>query len=257
MDLATLIGVISGLALIIGSIVIGSPLGFFIDIPSVMITVGGMLAATLIHFPLRKVIPLFGIVKKTLFFRLPAPEREIRRLVSYANIARREGLLALEEKLEEVNDPFCAKGIRLVIDGFPAETVRDILSIDTQFLHERHMTGKKILDYMSIAAPAFGMIGTLIGLIQMLQKLNDPSQIGSGMAVALITTFYGAILANLIFIPLAGKLELRDKEEALMRDIVVEGVLSIQAGDKPQLVEEKLKSFVSPGTRRRLEEVAA
>jgi chemotaxis protein MotA len=150
-----------------------------------------------------------------------------------------------------------AKGIRLIIDGFPTETVREILQIDVDQTTARHMTGKSILDSMGAAAPAFGMIGTLIGLVQMLRSLDDPSKIGGGMAVALITTFYGAIMANVIFLPLAGKLGNREKEEVLIREIIIEGVIAIQAGDQPQLVEEKLKSFLPPSDRKVIEEKSA
>ncbi|MFH2001068.1 MAG: MotA/TolQ/ExbB proton channel family protein, partial [Planctomycetota bacterium] len=166
---------------------------------------------------------------------------------------RREGLLALENKLESLEDPFLTKGIRLIIDGFPTETVRDILEIDADQSSARHIMGKSIYDSMGAAAPAFGMIGTLVGLVQMLQNLDDPSKIGGGMAVALITTFYGAVMSNMVFLPLAGKLAQREKEEQLIRQIIIEGVIAIQAGDQPQLVEEKLKSFLSPRDRAVLE----
>ncbi len=174
-------------------------------------------------------------------------------MVEYANIARREGLLSLEEKLEELEEPFLSKGIRLIIDGFPQETVKNILAIELEYMEQRHGTGKGILDAMGNFAPAFGMIGTLIGLVAMLQTLDDPSQIGGGMATALLTTFYGALFANLFFIPLAGKLDTRNREETLLREIMIEGLLSIQAGDRPQLVAEKLKSFVAPDIRRVME----
>jgi chemotaxis protein MotA len=253
MDFATLGGVVLGLVLIFGSILVASSLSIFFHIPSIMITFGGTIAATLINYPLTKVLSVFRVAKNVVLFKLPPVDQEIDRMVDYANVARREGLLSLEEKLEELNDPFLHKGIRLIIDGFPQDTVRNILRIELDFMEERHGMGKKILESMGSFAPAFGMIGTLIGLVAMLQTLDDPSQIGGGMATALLTTFYGALLANLIFIPLAGKLDARNREETLMREVMIEGLLSIQAGDRPNLVSEKLKSFVSPDIRRLME----
>jgi len=253
MDVATLAGIGLGLFLIFGSILLASSLSIFFHVPSLMITFGGTVAATLINYPISKVLSVFRVAKNVVLFRLAPVEDEIDRIVDYANIARREGLLSLEEKLEEMDDPFLGKGIRLIIDGFPQETVRNILHIELEYMDERHGMGKKILDSMGAFAPAFGMIGTLIGLVAMLQTLDDPSKIGSGMATALLTTFYGALLANLIFIPLAGKLDARNREETLMRQVMIEGLLSIQAGDRPQLVAEKLKSFVSPDIRRFME----
>jgi chemotaxis protein MotA len=253
MDIATLAGVVLGLILIFGSILLASSLAIFFHVPSLMITFGGTVAATLINYPLGKVLGVFRVAKNVVLFRLPPVEDEIDRMVEYANVARREGLLSLEEKLEELHDPFLNKGIRLIIDGFPQETVRNILRIELEFMDERHGMGKKILESMGSFAPAFGMIGTLIGLVAMLQTLDDPSQIGGGMATALLTTFYGALMANLIFIPLAGKLDARNREETLMREIMIEGLLQIQAGDRPNLVAAKLKSFIAPDVRRFME----
>jgi len=202
---------------------------------------------------LGKVLGVAKVIKTTFLFKLPSFDQIIRQIVEFAVLSRREGLLALENKLEALKDPFMAKGIRLIIDGFPTETVREILEIDADQTSQRHSAGRSILDSMGAAAPAFGMIGTLIGLVQMLQSLDDPSKIGGGMAVALITTFYGAIMANLVFLPLAGKLAQREKEEVLIRQIIIEGIVAIQTGDQPQLVEEKLKSFLSPVERSSLE----
>jgi chemotaxis protein MotA len=253
MDVATLAGVILGFFLIISSILMASSLAIFIHVPSLMITIGGTIAATLINYPLSKVLSVFKVARTAVLFKLPPVDVEIDRMVEFANVARREGLLSLEEKLEDLEDPFLGKGIRLIIDGFPQETVRAILAIELEYMEQRHGTGKSILDSMGSFCPAFGMIGTLIGLVAMLQTLDDPSQIGGGMAVALLTTFYGALFANLIFIPLAGKLDTRNREETMMREVMIEGLLSIQAGDRPNLVAEKLKSFVAPEVRRQME----
>jgi chemotaxis protein MotA len=204
---------------------------------------------TLINFPSGELKGLVKVMLRSLFFKIPSPGEEIQRVVEYANLARKEGLLALENKLNEVEDKFFHKGVQLVIDGFPAETVRDIMELEAEWQRQRHSNGKKMLDALGAFAPAFGMIGTLIGLVQMLQNLSDPSKIGSGMAVALLTTMYGAMAANMVFIPMGGKLEQRAKEEALLRELMIEGIVAIQSGDGPQLIKEKLKSFISPSER--------
>ena len=185
----------------------------------------------------------------TAMHKSTTPSEEIARIVSYANLARKEGLLALEAKLQEVDDAFFAKGIQLVIDGFNADTVRDIMDLEAEWQRQRHSMGKKIMDQMGAFAPAFGMIGTLVGLVLMLQNLDDPSKIGGGMATALLTTLYGAMASNMLFLPLAGKLEVRAKHEALLRELMIEGIVAIQSGEKPQLIKEKLKGFLSPSAR--------
>jgi chemotaxis protein MotA len=240
MDIATLVGIVMGFGLVLWSMAAGAGLGAFIDIPSVAIVVGGTIAATLISFPLAKCFGVAKVVKKTLLYQLPSPQSEIERMAEWAYLAGREGLLALEEKLTDIEDPFLVKGIRLVVDGFPAQTVRDILGIDLYSMQNRHAHGKKLMDTMGTVAPSFGMIGTLMGLIAMLKSLDDPSSIGAGMAVALLTTFYGAVMANIVFLPLATKLEARQKEETLMREIMVEGIVS--------------KSFIPPTDRAELED---
>ncbi len=253
MDLASLIGVVLGLVLVLVAIMMGGPLSIFWDSPSVMIVLGGTVASILTCFKLSAVLSVMGVIKKVLLYPLPTPTEEIERIVSFSNLARKEGLLALEEKLEELDDEFMKKGLRLIIDGFPGPTVREILEIDLVNLMGRHSQGKSILETMGAMAPAFGMIGTLIGLVQMLQNMSDPSSIGAGMAVALLTTFYGAFTANLFYIPFATKLDNRSKEEVALKGLMVEGIISIQAGDKPALVKEKLKSFLSPSEREAIE----
>ncbi len=253
MDIASLIGVLLGWVLIFSAIMMGGPLSIFIDVPSLMIVIGGTIAANLMCFKLSSVLGTFGAMKKVLMYPLPTPTEEIERIVGFSNLARREGLLALEEKIEEIDDEFMKKGLQLIIDGFPGDTVREILDIDIENQMARHSEGKRLFDNMGAMAPAFGMIGTLIGLVQMLQNMDDPSSIGSGMAVALLTTFYGAVTANLIHIPFATKLGNRSKEEVELKNLMVEGIISIQAGDKPALVKEKLKAFLSPRARQKVE----
>jgi len=254
MDIATIIGVIFGFAVIIWAILIGGSVKIFWDVPSVAITVGGMLCSTMIHFSLPQFLGVFSVVKKTIITKIPPPSELIQRMVNYAAINRRDGALALEQELTKVSDPFFAKGLQMIIDGQSAENIRELMSLEIQYLQERHSTGKKILEFMGSAAPAFGMVGTLIGLVQMLRNLSSPDQIGAGMAVALITTFYGAILANLIFLPLAGKLGLYSKAETLTMEMVTEGVCAIAQGENPTVVREKLQVFVSHSKR---EEVKA
>lgn len=249
MDIATLVGMVLGFGLIIYSMLSGGDLSSFVDIPSAAMVVGGTIAATLVSFPMAKVVSVIKVVKKTILYPLPSPQEEIERMADFAYVARREGLLALEEKIKDLKDPFLVKGIRLVVDGFPAQTVKDILGIELYGMQNRHKNGKKLLETMGTMAPAFGMIGTLVGLIAMLKVLDDPSQIGAGMALALITTFYGAVLSNMVFLPLAQKLDVRQKEETMMREIMIEGIAAIQAGDKPQMIKEKLKSFIPPSLR--------
>jgi len=253
MDFATLIGIFAGTVLVVGAILAGGGGKSFVDIPSVMVTLGGTVAATLINFPLGKVVGVFAVVKKTFLYKMPSPAEEIKRLVHLAKVARSEGLLALENFLDEIKDPFLQKGVQLVVDGTEPEVLRDVLETELEQLQGRHSLGKDILESMGASAPAFGMIGTLIGLVNMLRDLTDPSSIGRGMATALLTTFYGSLMANLVFIPLAGKLDARSKQEVATKQLIIEGVASIQAGVNPRLVEEKLKSFVAPNVRKSLE----
>ncbi|MEQ8768575.1 MAG: motility protein A [Planctomycetota bacterium] len=250
MDLGTIAGLLAGTLLVLVSILMGSSLSSFIHVPSMLITLGGAMSATLINFPIPKFIGAIKVVKKTLFSDVASAPKEIQRIVQLATVARREGIVALENEFEKIDDEFLKKGLQLIVDGFPAETVRSILEIDVMSIQDRHSNGKKILDNMANYAPAFGMIGTLMGLVTMLQNLSDPSQIGGGMATALITTFYGAVAANLFLMPLSGKLEARSKEEILVKQILVEGILSIQAGEVPYLVADKLSSFIDPASRK-------
>jgi chemotaxis protein MotA len=254
MDIMTLVGTLIACGLLTYSMATGAGgLALFIDIPSVLIVFGGTLGVFLMNFTIPDVRAIAFVFLRTVLFKLPSPTEEIARVVQYATLARKEGLLALESKLKEVDDKFFAKGVQLVIDGFPPDTVRDIMELENEFQKQRHATGKKMLDQIGAYAPAFGMIGTLIGLVQMLMALDDPSKIGGGMAVALLTTLYGALIANVICIPLSGKLELRAKEEGALRELMIEGISAIQAGDGPQIIKEKLKSFLPPRERSALE----
>lgn len=250
MDFTSVIGLLLSIALLLWALLLGgTPLGLFWDVPSVVIVGGGTFAVTLISYRASDLKQLFKVIARALTFKLPSPRDEIERIIAYAGLARKEGLLALEAKLQEVDDRFFAKGVQLVIDGFATETVRDILDLEHSFQQQRHALGKRMLETMASMAPAFGMVGTLIGLVQMLNNMKDPTAIGTGMATALLTTLYGAVIANAIMIPLANKLDVRAKEEALLRDLMIEGIAAIQAGEKPQLIKEKLKGFLPPAAR--------
>ncbi len=249
MDIATIIGVLLGLVVIIGAIAVGAGAQMFFNIPSLAITMGGMLCATLIHFSLPQFLGIFAIIKKTIVSKLPTQSELIQQLVNYAAINRRDGALALEQEVKNVNDLFLVKSVQMLVDGQEAEQIRDLMSLEIQYLQERHAIGKKILEFMGSSAPAFGMVGTLIGLIQMLSDLNDPSGLGVGMATALVTTFYGAFSANLIFIPLAGKLGIYSQAEITIKEMVTEGICAIAQGENPTAVREKMQTFVSQGRR--------
>jgi len=254
MDIATIIGVLFGLIVVIGAIAVGTGAKMFINIPSLGITIGGMLCATMIHFSLPQFLGIFSIIKKTIVSKIPSQSEMIQQMVNYAAINRRDGALALEQEIHNISDSFFLKGLQMLIDGQESENIRNLMSLEIQYLQERHSTGKKILEFMGAAAPAFGMIGTLIGLVQMLSNLSDPSGIGTGMATALITTFYGAFAANLVFIPLAGKLGIYSKAEVMAKEMITEGVCAIAQGENPTAVREKMQAFISHSRR---EEVKA
>ena len=254
MDFATIVGLVVAFGLIIYSIILGGDIGGFVDPPSIAVVIGGTLGALLINFPLPRMIGMIGVIKKTILFVREDPDNIIAKMVKYAERARREGMLALEEDSESETDDFLRKGLRLAVDGTDPQLLEKILETDLEQIENRHAEGAKILSAGGTFAPAFGMIGTLIGLVNMLSALEDPTQIGAGMATALITTFYGAVVANAFFLPMAGKLETRSKEEMMTKSMVIEGIMAIQSGDSPRIVEEKLKSFLSPSLRRKVEE---
>jgi chemotaxis protein MotA len=253
-DIATIIGVLLGFVVIIGAIAAGAGKELFFNLPSLAITIGGMLCATMIHFSLPQFLGIFSIVKKTIVTKIPSLSELIQKMVNYAAINRRDGALALEQEIHNVSDLFFVKGLQMLVDGQKPENIRELMTLETQYLQERHSTGKKILEFMGASAPAFGMIGTLIGLIQMLSNLSDPSGIGAGMATALITTFYGAFAANLIFIPLAGKLGIYSKAEVTAMEMITEGICAIAQGENPTAIREKMQAFISHSRR---EEVKA
>ncbi|MEW4526335.1 MotA/TolQ/ExbB proton channel family protein [Maioricimonas sp. JC845] len=258
MDIATVVGLFLGFALVIGSILIGGGgLGPFINVPSLMITVGGSFAALLINFPLAKVLGVASVVKKCFTVALPSTAEVIEQFMNLSTIVRRDGLLALENEFENIDDDFLRRGLEMVVGGSSKEELTSILEIEVAYIEQRHQNGKKIIDATAAAAPAFGMIGTLIGLVQMLRTLDDPSQIGVGMATALLTTLYGAVIANLLCIPLAGKLEARSQEEVLIRELMIAGMGALVEGHPPRIVQERLVAFLAPAHRPEQEAAAA
>ena len=249
MDLASIIGLTLGVILIFSAIAMGGSVNIFLDIPSVLITMGGTFAGILINYSLSDVFGLIKVVKNAFINKLPEPLEVIEQMVELSEIARKDGLLALESVDLRIKDKFLAQGVQFIVDRYEPENVRQMLETDIAFLQKRHALGQRILATMASLAPAFGMIGTLIGLVQMLRNLDSPDKIGPGMAVALLTSLYGALWANLICNPLAGKLEMRSEQEVFVKLLMVEGLLAIQNGESPRLIKEKLYRFLAPKKR--------
>jgi chemotaxis protein MotA len=249
MDIATVLGIISAFGLVCIAIFMGGGLQLFINIPALMIVVGGTLGATMINYPLKDVFGVFKVVKKALFAKNMSVNELIKRFVTFAQKSRKEGILALEGEMKDVSDEFLRKGVQLAIDGLEPQEIGDILETEVDFVRSRHQLGAEIFSTMGTFSPALGMIGTLIGLVQMLQTMDDPSRIGPAMAVALLTTFYGSIMANIVCLPIAGKLKTRSKEEVLTKEMAIQGIASLSNGDNPRILEQKLQAFIPPSQR--------
>jgi chemotaxis protein MotA len=250
MDIASLVGLLLAIGLILGSIMMGSaPLTAFIDIPSFLVVVGGAVAAALICFPLKTMLGVPKITLKVLLNKNQDRLALIKQIVALAETARRDGLLALESKIQEIDNPFVRTGIQMAVDGSTPEVVEEVLRTEVNAISQRHRDGKSIMDQLARFAPAYGMIGTLMGLIMMLSDMSDPSGIGAGMAVALITTLYGAIVANVFFSPFAEKLGLLSRNELTVMEIAIRGVMAIQSGESPRAIDQKLRTFLPPSQR--------
>lgn len=221
----------------------------FWNVPSIMIVVFGTAGCVILAFSSEDLVSAGKIIKNAFLEKDFSSKEIITAMVSFAEKARREGLLALEEDVERMEDPFLKKGIQLVVDGTDPELVKKICETEIYWLQSRHNKGMGMMETAATLAPAFGMIGTLIGLIAMLANLSDPDALGPGMSVALITTLYGSIIANAVFLPIASKLKVKSDAEVLFKKLMVEGLISIQAGDNPRIVEETLKSFLPPSLR--------
>ncbi len=258
MDLGTIIGLILGFGMVLfGIISARGDFSLFISIPSIFIVIGGSFGALLVSNPLSRVLGIMRYVNLAIKVPNYEEERIIAQLVNFSEKARREGLLALEDDLEEVEDEFLRKGIQLVVDGTDPDIIKNILYNELNQIQLRHAVGIKLFDDWGKLAPAFGMIGTLIGLVLMLGNIEDKSAIGSGMSAALITKLYGAILGNLVFTPFRNNLQDKDNDEAMVKEIMIEGILSIQSGDNPRILEEKLLSFLPPSRREAVRQEAA
>lgn len=247
MDLGTIIGLALGTLLVIAAVTTGQNASLFLDAPSAIIVLGGTLGVTLMKNPLERVFGTLAIVRKAFFTRLPDPDDLVARLVDLADVARRDSLLALEK--ERIDDPHLAAAVQLAVNGSEPPAIRALLETETSALVRRHRAGQELLEGIASAAPAFGLIGTLIGLAQMLSTLDDPASVGPGMAIALMTTLYGAVLANVVALPLADKLRHRSREEVTIRTIVMEGVLAIAGGDHPRTLEQRLAAHLPPRRR--------
>lgn len=250
MDIATLLGIVSAFGLVVIAILIGGGLSLFINAPSLMIVVGATLGATMINYPLKELLGAISVVKNVFLAKSLSVEEIIKQFVGFGGKARREGILALETDVKDIDDAFLKKGLQLSVDGLEPQSIQAIMDTEIEFLRERHQLGAEIFSTMGTFAPAMGMIGTLIGLVQMLQSMDDPSTIGPAMAVALLTTFYGSMIANLICMPIAGKLRTRSKEETLVKDMITAGVISLTKGENPRILEQKMLSFIPPKLRK-------
>jgi len=257
MDISTVVGLILGVVVMIVSIMLaGASFGAFIDYPSLMVVMVGGTAAVMVSFPLSDLLSIGKVAKVAFFNKQANVPKLIETLVGLAETARRDGLLALESKVQEIDDTFIALGIQMAVDGTQPEVIEEVLRTEVDAVAARHRDGKSILDQGGRMAPAFGMIGTLMGLVIMLGNMDDPAAIGPGMAVALLTTMYGAVVANLFCIPLADKLGFINKRELAAMEIVIQGIMGIQSGDNPRVIEQKLNTFIPPKLRAGSQEAA-
>ncbi len=254
LDLATIIGIVGGFGIIVMAILMGGDFVLFINVPSILVVAGGTVFVVFIRFPMSEIFNAFKVAANAFFNRLESPDSLITSAVEMAGMVRKEGLLSLEE--QEVPDSFFQKGLTLCIDGHPPEFVRKLLTQDMNQNITRHETGQKVWLSIGDAAPAMGMIGTLIGLVQMLANMSDPESIGPAMAVALLTTLYGALIANIVAIPIAEKLELLSGLEKLNKTLIIETVAGIQEGVNPRVMDESLQTFLPTGKRRSGDEEA-
>lgn len=249
MDIGTIIGLALACGLMLMAILQGGPLGIFINIPSALIVFGGTIGVALVHYPLKDIIGAVAIAKKTILNKDTDPYALIVQLMDFANKARKEGILSLQGMMDSVDDEFLVKAMQMAVDGQEPDTLRAMLTTEIEYLSERHSKGQEIFTSLAGYGPAMGMVGTLIGLVQMLMNMSDPDSIGPAMAVALLTTLYGAVLANVFCAPMAGKLKSRAASEALMKQLVIEGMQSILSGENPRIMEQKLHAFIAPSLR--------
>ncbi len=254
MDLATLLGLVGAMGVVMAAIITGGSPIIFMNIPSILIVLGGTALVVMMKFTLGQFFGAFKVAARAFMFKLDEPEDLITQVVELATIARKEGMLALENA--EINNEFLRDGVRMLIDGNNREVVSAVMSKDLQQTIDRHKWGSKVFSATGDVAPAMGMIGTLIGLVQMLSSMDDPKSIGPAMAVALLTTLYGAVLANMVAIPIADKLDLRKAQEGRIKAMCIDGVLAIQEGQNPRIIESMLKAYLEPKERNKEVEAA-
>lgn len=252
MDIGTIIGLcVAVFAILLGIVLGGDPMALY-DMASVFIVAIGTVGVTIMCFPLSRVLKLHKVLLRAFFNKQSDTVAIILDLVKYAELARREGILSLENLVDEMKDPFIVRGIKMAVDGTDPELIKQVMETELEAMMDRHAQGKQMFDSLGKYAPAFGMIGTLLGLIFMLGSMSDPSSIGPSMAVALITTLYGAMIANMFAGPIAEKLLARDIEEVQLKTIIIAGVMAIQSGDNPRVVQSKLSTYLTPTERDRI-----
>ncbi len=249
LDFATFLGIVCAFSLMLMAILTGSSLGLFVNFPAFLIVIGGTFGALLVHFPFRDVFNSISVGKNAFLYRESTPREVIDVLIDFASRARKEGLLALESATHEVQDAFLAKGLQMAADGHEPRVLEDTLNREIEYIEDRHEKGADIFAALGAYSPAMGMIGTLIGLVQMLKNLEDPSSIGPAMAMALITTLYGSVMAKVVFLPMSGKLQTRSQTEVLKKTLILEGMKSILTGENPRVMEQKLHAFLAPRER--------
>jgi len=247
MDFATIIGLIGGISVVLFAVITGSDLNLFINLPSIMIVVGGTFAATLVKFPIKYLFSAFRVAASAFYESSDKPEDVIKQANELALLVRKGGVLAIDG--HPISNSFFQKGAQLAIDGREPEFIKNVLEAEIALEIERHETGVKIFRAIGESAPAFGMIGTLIGLVQMLANMSDASSIGPAMAVALLTTLYGALIANLVALPIADKIAVKIEQETLNKSLIAESIHFIQKGLNPRIMNEMLEAFL-PHKRR-------
>lgn len=257
MDLATILGLLIGFGAILGGMVLegGSPASLW-EPSAAIIVLGGTIGATMVSFPLSSVMKLPTLFVNAFFFKHVSPAEMVELFVRLAEKARREGLLSLEEESQQIKDSFVRKGLSLVVDGTDPELVKQILEIDIEALEARHGEGQAVLNAMGGYGPTMGIIGTVMGLVNVLSHMDDPSKLGESVAVAFIATLYGILTANIIFLPMGGKLKLKTEREVTIRRMAMEGILSVQAGENPRILRDKLAGFLAPKKDRQAREAS-
>jgi len=247
-DIATIIGILLAFGLVVSAI--GGGISSFIDPPSMLIVIGGTVGVLLVGYPLKTALSVIGVVMKTFMYKVDTGSDVIAKLVELAQTVRKDGILALESEVTNIDNKFMAKGLQMAIDGQEPRVIEDILTMEMDKIAERHSVGSDMFTALGTYAPSMGMIGTLVGLVLMLQNMSDPSSIGPSMSIALLTTFYGALMANILFLPMSGKLKNRSKQEMLVHEIILVGVQSLVVGENPRIMEQKLLGYLPPKDRK-------